>query len=178
MAQLQSGVEAALGVLLDRYSRLVLSIGMRILRDSGEAQELVQDVFLQVYRKCGLYDPKKGAFRTWLIRLASNRAFDRRDYLNLHRFYDDRNLDDFADAIESGVNVEYQAQVNQGEAVLRKTFDGLNPKERMTLEFYFFEGYTLREISEHIHESLGNTRHYYYRALTKLKASLGQKKGD
>jgi RNA polymerase sigma-70 factor, ECF subfamily len=178
MAHLQSGAEAALGILLDRYSRLVLSIGIRILRDSGEAQELVQDVFMLVYRKCSLFDPKKGAFRTWLIRLASNRAFDRRDYLNLHRFYDNRNLDDFADAIDSAVNVEYQTEVSQGEAVLRKTFEELNPKQRMTLELYFFEGYTLREISDRMHESLPNIRHYYYRALTRLKASFGQQKGD
>jgi len=95
IARVQAGDEAALGILLDRYAPLVISLGSRILRDHGEAQELVQDVFLHVYRKCHLFDPKKGSFRSWLIQVASHRAFDRREYLNLHRFYDDRNLDDF-----------------------------------------------------------------------------------
>ncbi len=178
MTQLQAGDETALGALLDRYARLVLSIGTRILRDPGEAQELVQDVFLQVYRKCLLFDPQKGTFRAWLMRLASNRAFDRRDYLNLHRFYDGRNLDEFADVLQSAVNIEYQTQVSQGEASLRKAFGELNPKQKMTLELYFFEGYTLREISEHMNESLANTRHYYYRALAKLKVSFSQEKAE
>jgi RNA polymerase sigma-70 factor (ECF subfamily) len=178
MTLVQTGDQVALGSLLERYEHLVLDIGVRVLRDSFEAQELVQDVFLQVYRKGRLFDPKKGSFRTWLMRIASNLAFDRREYLNLHRFYDSRNLGDFAEAILSTVNIEYQTQVREGEAILRRTFEELNPKQRRTLELYFFEGFTLREISEHLNESLANTRHYYYRALAQLKISLGSQHGD
>ena len=172
IARVQAADETALGVLFDRYSRLVISIGSRILRDPGEAQELVQDVFLQVYRKSRLFDPSRGSFRGWLIQIASRRAFDRREYLNLHRFYDDRNLDDFVDVIQSACDVEYQTAVTQGEAALRKAFEQLNEKQRTTLELYFFEGYTLREISEQLNESLGNARHYYYRALERLRTSI------
>lgn len=172
IALVQKGDQVALGALLDRYGQLVLGIGVRILRDSFEAQELVQDVFLQVYRKCRLFDPAKGSFRTWLMRLASNRAFDRREYLNLHRFYDNRNLEDFTEVISSSADIEYQMQVSQGETELRRIFGELSPKQRRTLELYFFEGYTLREISEHLNESFANVRHYYYRALDKLKTSL------
>jgi RNA polymerase sigma-70 factor (ECF subfamily) len=180
IARVQAGDETALGVLFDRYSRLVVSIGSRILRDPGEAQELVQDVFLRVYRKCHLFDPGKGSFRAWLIQIASRRAFDRREYLNLHRFYDDRNLDDFVDVIQSACDVEYQTAIAQGEATLRKAFEQLNEKQRTTLELYFFEGYTLREISERLNESLGNARHDYYRALERLRTSIekGSPRGD
>jgi len=172
IARVQAGDQTALGVLFDRYSRLVISIGSRILRDPGEAQELAQDVFLQVYRKCGLFDPCRGSFRAWLIKIASRRAFDRREYLNLHRFYDDRNLDDFVDVIQAACDVEYQATVSQGEAALRKAFQQLSQKQQTTLELYFFEGYTLREISQRINEPLGNARHYYYRALERLRATI------
>lgn len=178
VARTQAGDEVALGILIERYGRTVLNLGMRVLRDPGEAQELVQDVFIQVYSKCQLFDPTKGSFHAWLIRIASNRAFDRREYLNLHRFYDARNVDDFLEEIQSAMNLEYQAQVSQGEATLRKTFGKLNPKQRETVELYFFEGYTLREISEYTNESFANTRHYYYRALEKLRETLGSQKGD
>jgi RNA polymerase sigma-70 factor (ECF subfamily) len=172
MVQVQAGDEVALGLLLDRYARLVLGIGCRILRDPGEAQELVQDVFLHAYRKAALFDPHKGAFRSWLIRIACHRALDRREYLNLHRFYDDRNLDDYVDVFRASTNPELEADLSLCEKILRKAFEELTHKQRLTVEMYFFEGYTLREISERLNESLANTRHYYYRALEHLKKSV------
>lgn len=171
MVRVQAGDEAALGQLLERHARLVLGIGYRILRDVGEAQELVQDVFLHVYRKCQLFDPQRGSFRGWLIRITCRRALDRREYLNLRRFYDNRNLADFVDVFQAATNLEYQAELSRCEEVLQQAFKGLSEKQRMTLELYFFEGYTLREISERMNESLANVRHYYYRALDHLKAS-------
>ena len=171
MVRVQAGDESALGQLLERHSRLVLGIGYRILRDTGEAQELVQDVFLHAYRKCQLFNPERGSFRGWLIRITCRRALDRREYLNLHRFYDDRNLEDFVDVFQATTNLEYQAQLSRSEEALQLAFKDLNEKQRMTLELYFFEGYTLREISERMNESLSNVRHYYYRALDRLKTS-------
>jgi RNA polymerase sigma-70 factor, ECF subfamily len=171
MVRVQAGDESALGQLLERHSRLVLGIGYRILRDTGEAQELVQDVFLHAYRKCQLFDPQRGSFRGWLIRITCRRALDRREYLNLRRFYDDRNLEDFVDVFQATTNLEYQAQLSRSEDALRLAFKGLSEKQRMTLELYFFEGYTLREIGERMNESLSNVRHYYYRALDRLKTS-------
>jgi RNA polymerase sigma-70 factor (ECF subfamily) len=171
MVRVQAGDESALGQLLERHSRLVLGIGYRILRDTGEAQELVQDVFLHAYRKCQLFDPQRGTFRGWLIRITCRRALDRREYLNLRRFYDDRNLEDFVDVFQATTNLEYQVQLSRSEEALQLAFKDLNAKQRMTLELYFFEGYTLREISERMNESLSNVRHYYYRALDRLKTS-------
>ena len=171
MVRVQAGDESALGQLLERHARLVLGIGYRILRDTGEAQELVQDVFLHAYRKCQLFDPQRGTFRGWLIRITCRKALDRREYLNLHRFYDDRNLEDFVDVFQAATNLEYQAQLSRSEAALQLAFKDLSEKQRMTLELYFFEGYTLREISERMNESLSNVRHYYYRALDRLKTS-------
>ncbi len=171
MVRVQAGDEAALGQLLERHARLVLGIGFRILRDAGEAQELVQDVFLHAYRKCRLFDPQRGTFRAWLIRITCRRALDRREYLNLRRFYDDRNLDDFVDVFQAATNLEYQAELSRCEAALQQAFKSLSEKQRTTLKLYFFEGHTLREISERMNESLSNVRHYYYRALERLKAS-------
>lgn len=171
MVRVQAGDESALGQLLERHSRLVLGIGHRILRDTGEAQELVQDVFLHAYRKCQLFDPQRGSFRGWLIRITCRRALDRREYLNLRRFYDDRNLEDFLDVFQATTDLEYQTQLSRSEEALQLAFKDLSEKQRVTLELYFFEGYTLREIGERMNESLSNVRHYYYRALDRLKTS-------
>ena len=106
-----------------------------------------------------------------MIRITCRRALDRREYLNLRRFYDGRNLDDFVDVFQAATNLEYQAELSQCEEALQRAFKSLSEKQRKTLELYFFEGYTLREISERMSESLSNVRHYYYRALDNLKAS-------
>lgn len=172
MVRVQAGDEAALGTLLDRYARLVLGIGYRILRDPGEAQELVQDVFLHAYRKCQLFDPQKGAFRSWIVCITCHRALERREYLTLHRFYDHRNLDDFADVFQAATNLEHEAEIEQYGQILRKAFEELNERQHRTVQMYFFEGYTLREISERLNESLPNTRHYYYRALEHLRSTV------
>jgi RNA polymerase sigma-70 factor, ECF subfamily len=171
MVRVQAGDEAALGLLLDRHARLVLGIGFRILRDIGEAQELVQDVFLHAFRKCQLFDPRRGTVRSWLIRITCHRALDRREYLNVRRFYDHRNLDEFGDVFQSAVDLEYQIQISRSEEALRTAFAELSENQRATLQLYFFEGYTLREISERLGETLVNVRHHYYRALSRLKAS-------
>jgi RNA polymerase sigma-70 factor, ECF subfamily len=172
MLRIQSGDEQALGLLFERYATTVLSIGLKVLRDREEAEELVQDVFFQVYRKSQLYDPAKGTARTWLLRTTYHRAFDRREYLQLRRFYDTRSVDDIADQMCAASDVEYEVQINQREAIVRKAFEELSEKQRETLTLFFFEGYTLREISEHLKESLANIRHYYYRGIKHLKSHL------
>jgi RNA polymerase sigma-70 factor (ECF subfamily) len=164
--------QEALGVLLERYATTVLGIGIKVLRDREEAEELVQDVFFQLYRKCRLYDPARGTARAWLLQTAYHRAFDRREYLQVRRFYDSRSVDELAGEMRASSDVEHEAQVSQGEKIVRKAFDELSEKQREILTLFFFEGYTLREISEHLKETLPNIRHYYYRGLKHLKCSL------
>ncbi|HEV3040086.1 MAG TPA: sigma-70 family RNA polymerase sigma factor [Candidatus Angelobacter sp.] len=172
MLRIQAGEEHALGLLLERYANIVLGIGLKVLRDREEAEELVQDVFFQVYRKCRLFDPSRGTARAWLLQTAYHRAFDRREYLRCRRFYDNRSVEEIAEEMRASSDVEYEAQVSQGETILRKAFLELTERQRQTLTLFFFEGYTLREISEHLKESLANIRHHYYRGLKHLKDNL------
>ena len=86
MGRIQSGDKQALSVLYDRHARLILSVGLRILRDTSEAQELVQDVFLYVFQKSQDFDSAKSKLRSWLVQIAYSRAFNKREYLLLRRF--------------------------------------------------------------------------------------------
>ena len=81
------GTQEALAVLFRRYARRIRNIGWRILRDAGEADDLVQEVFLYVFRKGRLYNPSKGPARSWLIQVAYTQALLRRRALNSHGFY-------------------------------------------------------------------------------------------
>jgi RNA polymerase sigma-70 factor (ECF subfamily) len=68
MAQLQAGCSDALAVLFDRYHRLVLSIALKIVRDPGEAEDVMQSVFLEIFRSVAQFDPAKGTTKVWMLR--------------------------------------------------------------------------------------------------------------
>jgi RNA polymerase sigma-70 factor (ECF subfamily) len=172
MLSVQAGDHEALSALFDRYSGIVFEIGRQVLRDTGEAEELVQEVFLNVYRKCRSFDANKGTVRGWLRRIAYREAFDRKNYLNNRRFYDSDAVEGIIEQIKSVFDVEREADTHQLESLLRNAMDSLNEKQRATLELCLFEGYTLREVSELKQDSLVNTRHHYYRALERLRKAL------
>lgn len=172
MTRVQEGNQEALAWLFDRYSRMVFEIGCQVLRDEGEAEELVQEVFLNVYRKRGSFDGNRGTVRGWLRRIAYREAFDRKSYLNSRRFYDSQAVDELAEQIKSAIDVEQEVAARRLESLLRSATGSLTQKQRVTLEMSLFEGYTLREISELQQDSLVNTRHHYYRALDRLRKAV------
>jgi RNA polymerase sigma-70 factor (ECF subfamily) len=167
--RVQCGDKQALGLLFDRYSRLVLSIALRILRDTSEAQELVQDVFLYVFNKSQTFDASKSPLKTWLVQVTYSQAFNRRQYLLVRRFYDYCHIDEVVDSVSSGFSLEAQGQIGELRELLRNAFAQLNERQRLTLQLFFFEGYSLREISAQLTQSLGNTRNHYYRGLERLR---------
>jgi RNA polymerase sigma-70 factor (ECF subfamily) len=169
MGRIQQGDREALGILFERYSRLVFGICARILRDGSEAQELVQDIFLYVFKKGQKFDPSKSSLRSWLVQVVYCRAFDRRDYLKYRRFYDYTNIEDVTDSIASKESLEDGVTAR---AMVRRLLSELSERQRLTLELFFFEGHTLQEISVRLDESLANTRNYYYRGLQKLRKTL------
>jgi RNA polymerase sigma-70 factor, ECF subfamily len=82
----------ALARLFERYFRLVRAISARILGDTGEAEDLVQDVFLFLQRKCSVFDRTKSSARSWIVQMTYQRAIERRRYLSVRQFY--RGADD------------------------------------------------------------------------------------
>jgi RNA polymerase sigma-70 factor, ECF subfamily len=175
--KLMSGVcgkdDRLFAAFFQRYSRLVFSIAFRVLRDRGEAEELVQEVFWHVYRNGRLYDPQRGAVRTWLLQITYGKAFNRREYLNARRFYSAGALDEHADRLTDGSTFEQCIHDKLRESALHLSFQALPEKQRVTLEMVLVDGCTLREVSTRTQESLGNTRHHYYRGLRNIKNVLG-----
>jgi RNA polymerase sigma-70 factor (ECF subfamily) len=172
MQRIQSGDKQALALLYDRYARLILSVGLKILHDAGEAQELIQDVFLYVFQKSRDFDSSKSSLRSWVVQIAYSRAFNKREYLTLRGFYAHCQVDEIIDAAPADFSPEKLGEISELRALLRTALAALTQEQRTTLEMYFWEGYSLREISGHLQATVGNTRNHYYRGLEKLREVL------
>lgn len=176
--RLERGDRSALESLFDRYCDIVRGIGFRVLRDQTEADDLVQEVFLQLWAKAKGFDPAKGSGRLWVTTIAYRRAFDRRTQLRRRGFFDGTNIESIENTLMGALNGQEQlADFVTGEQ-LHAAFEELNERQRTTLEMYFFHGLDLREISERLGESLENTRHHYYRGLKRLRAIAVAAKRD
>jgi RNA polymerase sigma-70 factor (ECF subfamily) len=174
LLRVQSGDREALGLLFLRYSRSVLSVGRRILRDRAEAEDLVHDVFLFVLNKSVLFDPTKGSARAWLARVAYHRALDRRKYLVRRYFYDLGDPEEFIPDVEDLLHEGGPEEVEfcYWQSYLQRALETLTEDQRTTLELHFFQGLTINEISERIGKSAINVRHYYYRGLECLRSQM------
>jgi len=167
--------QLALGCLFRRYARIAYGIGRRILRDSAEADDLVQDVFLYIYRKCGVYDPARGSASSWIIQTIYHQALQRRIQLAARNRYSVRIPGDKElVALGSPVSPEYEQTLEGmiGRARLREMMESLTTDQWETLRLHFFEGYTLSEIARKRRQSLGNIRHHFYRGLEKLRSHV------
>ena len=172
--QVGIGDRDALATLFERYARLTRSVAARILRDAAEAEDLVQDLFLYIQRKCWIFDSSRSSARSWIVQMAYHRALDRRRYLKSREFY----AQPFFPA--NGVQVvgkpttesDYSAAAVFGRNGLEKIVDSLSADQRETLRLCFFDGYTLLEVSEKLGQPLGSVRHHYYRALDKLRKEM------
>jgi RNA polymerase sigma-70 factor (ECF subfamily) len=168
----------ALSVLFQRYSRLMFGIALRVLQNRDEAEDLVQDVFLFLLFKGRLFDPAKGRARSWILQVTYHRAFDRRKYLNARSFYDRIDasaLDSSGLLPSSGDNLE---EFVAWQTCLRPAFEQLSDDQRKALMLRFYEGYTIREISEKLGQSVGNVQHHLYRGLDRLRRHVFRKNGN
>jgi len=171
MAHLQEGHHDALAVLFDRYHRLALKVALRILRDTGEAEDLVQSVFLEILRCAAQFNPARGSAKVWILQYVYHRGFNRRQYLNLRGIYlpPERPAPARKDAI---TNYSKSPDALISSRTVEQALRHLNKLQRKTLEMAFYEGLTMHEIAESTGESFDSVRHYYYRGLEKLRSIL------
>lgn len=172
LAKVSGGDEDALGVLFTRYARLVRAIGQRILRDIGESDDLVQDVFLYIHRRSGLFDDSKGSARSWIFQVAYSQALIRRRRLMSHGFYASAIMDNRIESVLTGTEGAHYDQSVEGffgREGWKSIWDSLTECQRETLRLHFYEGWTFAEIAERLGQSYVNIRHHYYRGLEKLR---------
>jgi DNA-directed RNA polymerase specialized sigma24 family protein len=86
MEQLRHGHPDAVPILFDRFHQLVLKIALRILRETTEAEDVMQDIFIEIFKKSGQFDPEKVSAKTWILQYAYLHSLSRRQYLALRHF--------------------------------------------------------------------------------------------
>jgi RNA polymerase sigma-70 factor, ECF subfamily len=175
MSQVCGGSSEALSLLFHRYARLVHTISNRILRDSAEADDLLQDIFLFIYRKCTTFESSKSSARSWIVQMTYHRAIDRLRYLQSRHFYTQADLNEATDLLDPRApSMKTDTLVNElvGNTTIEGLLSSLSEDQRNTLTLHFFEGYTFDEIALKLGQSLGNIRNHYYRGLDKLRKQI------
>jgi len=176
MAQICEGSREALAVLFRRYARVVRAVAYRVLRDTSEADDLLQDIFLLVHRDCKTFDSSKGPARFWILQMAYRRAISQRRYLTSRHFYTRLDLEDAASQLPdprmSAGQLEDSIDGRLGNSRLHEVFEMLSEYQRQTLRLFFIEGYTFDEIAAKIGQSRGNVKHHYFRGLERLRQEI------
>jgi RNA polymerase sigma-70 factor (ECF subfamily) len=177
MAHLQAGCNDALAVLFDRYHRLVLSIALKIVRDPGEAEDVMQSVFLEIFRSVAQFDPAKGTTKVWMLQYAYHRAINRRQHLNARNFYNQADLDGIETRLPETASTLGGFTQHELKRLLQQGLATLNGPQKQVVELASYNGLSMREIADKMGDSLSNVRHHYYRGLQKLRSFVGRTPG-
>jgi RNA polymerase sigma factor (sigma-70 family) len=168
--RIRSGDQEALGELYDRYAPVALATALRVLADRGQAEDVVHDAFLAVWRKIDRFDAARGSLRAWLLTVVRNRAIDRirgeRHGLDIDEL-DEQSLP------RSGLNPTWEEAVSRMAASrLRAAMEALPTEQRTAVELAYFGGRTYREIAALTGVPQGTANGRLRLALARLREAL------
>lgn len=159
--------EAALEALYDRYAGMLSSVLNRILHDAQAAEEILQDIFYQLWRNAARFEPSRGSLGAWLAVIARHRAISR-----LRRHNPAAGDPLFEGAIASPFNFEGAMAQRQLLGRVKGAMESLPTEQRIALELAYFEGMTHSEIARHTGDPLGTVKTRLRSALGTLKRTL------
>jgi RNA polymerase sigma-70 factor (ECF subfamily) len=165
----------ALNVLYERYGRLVFSLAMGIVGDGALAEEITQDVFLQVWNKAYTYDADQARPSTWLTSVTRHRAIDvlrqRKDHFKeSETAWEDRETEP---ANQDGL--EHMVEIGQQVKRIRHALAHLPQEQKIALALAFYKGYTHLQIAERTGEPLGTIKTRIRLAMQKIRLELEEK---
>jgi RNA polymerase sigma-70 factor, ECF subfamily len=157
--------ESAMATLYDRYSSLVYAVALRVLGDTGAAEDVLQEIFLQLWRKPAAFDSARGSMGAWLSVIARNRSID--------ALRKRRPETDFEDVVLS-VEPDFADDADRGRALgkIRLAMGTMPPAQKSAVEMAFFEGLTHSEIAEKTGEPLGTIKTRIRTALLSLRQAV------
>lgn len=167
--RLKNGDRNAFREVYARYSQVVFNLAYRMLRSREEAEEVVQEIFLQVWNKVDTYDPERGAISTWIVNIARSRAIDKLRTLG----YRDQTTELIEERVDS--RSDYSRIIEDREEsrkVIREALDSLPENQRVAIEIVFFEGLTHIEAAERLNEPVGTIKTRIRLGVSKLKEKI------
>ena len=177
IARIGRGDQSAFSALYDRLSGPLYSLAVKMLGDAGDAQDALQDVFLQIWSRAATYDPEQSSVFSWTVLLTRSRVIDRlrargrRSRVVVGSIDDKENHTDVADAstIESAADT---ANKNDEAARMRSVLNNLPTEQREAIELAFFGHLTHHEIAARLGQPLGTVKARIRRGLLKLRQRL------
>lgn len=166
------GDESALASLYDRYHSILLGLLLRILHSRVEAEDVLQEVFLQIWQRAANFDETRGRAFTWMVTLARSRAIDRLRSLDSRQRADNTALRDAAESISDASDDAYQAEQR---AIVGAALAEIPEEQRRALLLAYFEGLTQSEIAARLNQPLGTIKTRMRSGLSKLRDLLGEK---
>ena len=151
IARIRAGDESAMSDLYDRYSGIVYGVALRVLGNTMAAEDVLQEVFLQLWRNPQAFDAERGRLAPWLAVIARNRSID-----VLRKRPMEEDIDELP--ISTGVNLEDEASERMAIDKVRGVLAQLPPDQRKTLEMAYFEGLTHTEIASKTGDPLGTVK--------------------
>lgn len=167
-----SGDQGAAAGLYDRHARALYSLILRIVGDEGEAEDVLQEVFVQAFRQAGRYDSSRGAVAAWLLMMARSRAIDRvraRRARVEGRTGEVTVLNDLPDSQPDASSAMLDEEQTR---LVREALAGLPLLQRMAIELAYYEGLSHTEIAERLEQPLGTVKTRIRLGLLKLRDLL------
>lgn len=157
--------------LYDKYSRIVYSLVLRIVQQGGLAEEVVQDVFLQVWRHAAQYDAGRGPFLPWLLTMARNRALDTLRLKSERQRRQENQSDELFSVVVAPPYELLLDEKRRAERV-RALVNELKPEQKRAIELAYFKGLSHSEIAAELQEPLGTVKSWIRNGLLRLKEGL------
>jgi RNA polymerase sigma-70 factor (ECF subfamily) len=165
LQRVRQGDQAAMAEVFDRYGRAVYSVALRILKDTGHAEDVMQDIFFQIWRNSDSFVQGRGSLGAWLVVVARNRSIDM-----LRRRKPTDSVEDVV--LASPCNLASEAEHNAMIEKVQKVLKDLPEEQQRSMELAFFEGLSHSEIAEKTGDPLGTVKTRIRLALITLRKAF------
>ena len=174
LAAAVGGDGAGLATLYDRYSRVVYSLALRIVQIEAEAEDVVQEVFAQMFRQADRYDSRRGSVSSWLLTIARTRAID---HVRARRRLPDTRFGRAPEAAAENLpdpRADQESQTLTDEQVqrVRRALEDLPAEQRTAIELAYYDGLSQSEIAERLKAPLGTVKSRIRAAMLRLRDAL------
>jgi RNA polymerase sigma-70 factor (ECF subfamily) len=169
--------KTAFSELYDRYSQLVMNVAWRILHEQQEAEDTVQEVFLQVWNDAATFDPNRGTVSSWLATISRSRAIDRLRSRK-SRMIADPVAEEWHMTAKDPIAIGKPQEAIENQLLVSRAITSLTSEQRVAIEMAYFEGLSQSEIAETLKEPLGTVKTRIRSGLMKLKEMLAPKPGN